>query len=143
MWKISRQPSPVQIVIDKKQPENVEYFNSMGSTITNDARCTREIKSRSVMPKAAFNKMKTLSQACWTLRKKLVKCYIWSICLYSAETWTLRKVDQKYTLRSEMWRISVETDCVKNANVLRRVKEERNVLCTIKGRLTLLVASCL
>jgi hypothetical protein len=29
------------------------------------------------------------------LRKKLVKCYIWSIALCGAETWTLRKVDQK------------------------------------------------
>jgi hypothetical protein len=29
------------------------------------------------------------------LRKKLMKCYIWSIALYGAETWTLRAVDQK------------------------------------------------
>jgi hypothetical protein len=28
-------------------------------------------------------------------RKKLVKCYIWSIALYGAETGTLRAVDQK------------------------------------------------
>jgi hypothetical protein len=27
------------------------------------------------------------------LRKKLVKCYIWSIALYGAGTWTLGKVD--------------------------------------------------
>jgi hypothetical protein len=30
------------------------------------------------------------------LRKKLVKCYMWSIALYGAETWTIRAVDQKY-----------------------------------------------
>jgi hypothetical protein len=30
------------------------------------------------------------------LRKKLVKCYIWSIALYGAETGTLRAVDQKH-----------------------------------------------
>jgi hypothetical protein len=35
------------------------------------------------------------------LRKKLVKCYIWSIALYGAATWTLRKVDQKYLDSSE------------------------------------------
>ena len=29
-------------------------------------------------------------------RKKLVKCYVWSIALYDAETWTLRAVDQKH-----------------------------------------------
>jgi hypothetical protein len=35
------------------------YFNYLGSIITNDARCTREIKSRIAMAKAALNK-KTL-----------------------------------------------------------------------------------
>ena len=46
------------------------------------------------------------------LRKKLVKCYIWSIALYGAEAWTLRAVDQKH-LESfkcgvgEGWRRSV------------------------------------
>jgi len=49
------------------------------------------------MIKAAFNKQmafftRTLDLK---LRKKLVKCYIWSIALYGAETLTLRAVDQK------------------------------------------------
>jgi hypothetical protein len=64
--------------------------------ITNDARCTREIKSRIAMAKSAFSKKKNLftSKLDLNLRKKLVKCYIWSIALYGAETCTLRKVDQ-------------------------------------------------
>ena len=45
--------------IDQKQLENVEYFSYVGSAITNDARCTREIKSRIAIRKATFNK-KTL-----------------------------------------------------------------------------------
>jgi hypothetical protein len=71
----------------QKQPEDVEYFNYLGSMITNDARCTREIKSGIVMTKAAFNK-KTLftSKLDLNLRKKLVKCYTWSIVLCGAET---------------------------------------------------------
>jgi hypothetical protein len=75
--------------------DNVEYFNYLGSIITNDARCTRENKSRIAMAKTAFNKKKNLftSKLELNLRKKLVKCYIWSIALYGAETWTLRKVD--------------------------------------------------
>jgi len=40
--KISRKPSPLQIVIDQKRPENVEYFKYLGSLITNDARCRHE-----------------------------------------------------------------------------------------------------
>ena len=48
------------------------------------------------MAKAAFNKKRArfTSTMDLELRKKLVKCYIWSIALYGAETWTLRAVDQ-------------------------------------------------
>ena len=79
LMRISRQPSPVTIMIDQKQPENVEYFKYLGSMLTNDGRCTCkcEIKSRIAMAKAAFNK-KTLSTSKLdlNLRKRLVKCYI-------------------------------------------------------------------
>jgi hypothetical protein len=73
------------------------------------------------------------------LSKKLVKCYIWSIALYGAETWTLRKMDQKYLESFEMWRCRrMEkiswTDRVRNEEVLHRVKVERNILHTIKRR---------
>jgi hypothetical protein len=66
----------------------------------------REIKARIAMAKAAFNRKKTLftSKLDLELRKKLVKCYVWSIALYGAETWTLRKLDQKYLESLEMWR---------------------------------------
>jgi len=37
------------------------------------------------------------------LRKKLVKCYIWSMAIYGTETWTLGAADQKYLESSEMW----------------------------------------
>jgi len=40
--------------------ENVECFKYLGIMLTNDGRCTREIKSRIVMAKAAFSKNKTL-----------------------------------------------------------------------------------
>jgi hypothetical protein len=48
------------------------------------------------MAKAAFNKKKTLftSKLDLNLRKNLIKCYIWSIALYGAETWTVRAVDK-------------------------------------------------
>jgi hypothetical protein len=59
--------------------------------------------------------------------------------LYGAETWTLRKVDQKYLESFEVWcwrrmkKISL-TDRVRNEEVLHTVKEERNILYTIKRR---------
>ena len=59
VMRISRQPSPLTIMIDQKQLENVECFKYLGSMLTNDGRCTCEIKSRIAMAKAAFNKKKT------------------------------------------------------------------------------------
>jgi hypothetical protein len=96
--RISRQPTPVAIKIDQKQLENVKCFRYLGSMLTDDGRCTCEIKSRISMAKAAFNKNKNLftSKLDLNLRKKLVKCYICSVALYGAETWTLRAVDQKH-----------------------------------------------
>ena len=94
--RISWEAFPLGIMIDKKQLKNVECFNCLGSMITNDARCTREIESRIAMAKAASNRKKTLftGKLNLNLRKTLVKCYIWSIAMCGAETLTLRKVDQ-------------------------------------------------
>jgi len=74
-----------------------EYFNYVGRMI-NNARCTREIKSRIAVVKASFNKAKVLSTSKLglNLRKQLVKCHIWNMALYGAETWTVWKLDQKY-----------------------------------------------
>jgi hypothetical protein len=119
--------------------------------ITNDARCTREIKSRIAIAKTTFNKKMPLFtiKGDLDLRKKLVKCYTWSIAVYGAETWTLWKVDQNYLESFEMWccrrmeKIS-STDRMRNEEVLHRVKEERNILHTIKRRkANSLVTSCL
>jgi hypothetical protein len=46
VMRISRQSSPVQIMIEQKQLQNVEYLKYFSSMIANDARCTCEIKYR-------------------------------------------------------------------------------------------------
>jgi hypothetical protein len=94
------------------------------------------------MAKAAFNKKRALftSKIDLVLRKKLAKCYIWSIALYGAETWMLQEVDQKHPESSEMgcWRRMEKiswTDHVRNKEVqylLLGVKEHRNILHEIR-----------
>jgi hypothetical protein len=72
--------------------------------LTNDGRCSCEIKPKIAMEKSAFNKRALFTSKIYLeLRKKLVKCYIWSIAFYGAETWTLRAVDQKHMESFEMW----------------------------------------
>jgi hypothetical protein len=93
------------------------------------------------MAKAVFNKKRALFTGTLDLklRKKLVNCYIWSIALYGAETWTFREVDQKHLENFEMWcwrrmeKISW-TDHVRNEDMLLRVKEQRNILHEISKR---------
>jgi len=93
------------------------------------------------MAKAIFNKNRArfASTLDLELRKKLVKCYIWSIALYGAETWTPRAVDQKHLESFEMWcwrRMGkiIWADHVRNEEVLLRVKEQRNILHEINKR---------
>ena len=55
-----------------------------------------------------------------------MKCFVWSVVLYGAETWTLRRDEQKQLEAFEMWvwrrmeRVKW-TDKIKNAVVLERV----------------------
>ena len=93
------------------------------------------------MAKAAYNEKKNLltSKLDLNLRKKLVKCYVWSVALYGAETWTLRATDLKRLESFEMWcwrRMEKNswTDHVRNEEVLLRVNEESNVLHEIRKR---------
>jgi hypothetical protein len=92
--------------------------------LTNNRRCACEIKFRIAMAKDAFNKKRALLLAKW--RNKLVKCYIWSIALYDAETRTLWAVDQNHLESFEMWcwrRMKIScTDHVRNKEVLLRVR---------------------
>jgi hypothetical protein len=74
------------------------------------------------------------------LRKKLLKCCIWSIIFCDAENWTLREVYQKYLESFELWcwRSREKIICtvgVKNEVViLYRVKKEWDILHTMKRR---------
>jgi hypothetical protein len=142
VMRISRKPFPLKITIDQKQLENVESFKYLGRILTNDGRRTCKMKCSLAMAKAAFKKKRTLftSTLDLGLRKKLLKCYVWSIALYGAETWTLLTVDQKQMESFEMWcwrrmeKISW-TDHVRNEEVLLRVKEQRNILHEIRKQM--------
>ena len=64
---------------------------------------------------------------------------VWSVALYGAETWTLRKEDIKKIEAFEMWiwrkmeRISW-TEKITNEEILRRVGESRTMMMTIVRR---------
>ena len=87
-------------MIDQKQVENVGHFNCLGSVITDDVRCTRDIKSRIATSKEedSFHQQIGLE-----FKKRLFKCYIWWRARYGAESWTLRNAYQKYMENFDRW----------------------------------------
>jgi hypothetical protein len=71
---------------------------------------------------------------------------MWSLAWQGAENLTLRKEDQKYldSFEALCWRRMEKTswtDRVRNGELLRRAKKERNVRCTVNIERKL-VTSC-
>ena len=136
-----RQGAPIRIVIGNKDLEEVNSFQYLGSILTNDGRCSKEIRTRIAMGKAAFEKERRLltGNLNLKLKKRLVKSLIWSVALYGAETWTINAADKRKLESFEMWiwrrmlRISWR-EHRRNDDVLQEVEEERNLINVIKGR---------
>ena len=131
----------VKITIEGEELEQVKEFSYLGSTITEDARCHREIQRRIVIGKDAFEKRKELLRGKINkeLKKRMVKTLIWSVMLYGSETWTMRKEDITRIEAFEMWiwrrmeRISW-MEHITNEEVLKRVGEKRALIRTIRER---------
>ena len=72
------------------------------------------------------------------LKNKIMKCLVWSVVLYAAETWMLMQTDKRLEafemcIRRRMLKISW-LDKVTNEEVLRRVNEDRQILNSIWQR---------
>ena len=110
----------------------------MGSIITNNAKYTREIKSRIAMVKAAFNSKEALVKSKQDLkfRKNLVSFYIWSIAFIGVETSGSRS-EIPGNFGMWCWRRMEKlsgTNHEKNKEVLQTIKEERNILHIIRKK---------
>lgn len=130
------------ISIQGETVQAVSEFKYLGSIITQDGRCTREINNRLNMAKRAFyEKKQLLTSNGLTIdtKKQFTKTYIWSLALYGCETWTIGKADQRKIESFEMWcfrRILKIpwTQRKTNEEVLRMIQEERKIWSHIKKR---------
>ena len=74
--------------------ESVKYVDSfkyLGCNISSNMNCCQEVKQRIAMVKEAVNRKRSIfcGPLEKELRKRLVKCFVWSVALYGAETWTM------------------------------------------------------
>ena len=131
----------VDITIGQHRVEQVQQFKYLGALITEDGRCTKEIKCRIAMAKQAFTRRKKIlcSKMSIALRSRLVKTLVWPVLLYGSETWTVKKEERKSLEAFEMWlwrkmaRVSW-IDKKTNEEVLRMVEQTRKLWETILER---------
>ena len=103
--RVSKSNESLQIKVNNRELKEVDHFKYLGSVLTRDGYCTREIKIRIAIAKESFiRKMPLLtSKLNIELKKKLVRCYVWSIALYESEIWVPRKLERMYLESFEMW----------------------------------------
>ena len=94
------------IFLEGEKLDQVNHFNYLGSLVTSDCRCDREIRRRIVLAKKAFTEKKTIladKKLSIKLRLRLLKCYVWSTLLYGCESWTISSSCRKKLDTLEMW----------------------------------------
>ena len=133
-----------KIAIRGEEIEKVSRFKYLGCQLNDTWDCDNEIRCRIEMARNAFMKYKNTLTSCdinIKLRLRFVMCYVWSILLYGAETWTLKVASMNRLEAFEMWcyrrllKISW-TQRVTNKAVLQRLNKERELLLKIKKRKT-------
>ena len=81
-----------QIKLENDEIEQMTLFKYLRCLVRENMLCGQEVKRTIALSKEALNGKKRL----WSrpldtkLRKTMVKCFVWSLLLHGAATWTLR-----------------------------------------------------
>ena len=124
-----------RIRITDESVEQVDNSKYLGCNISSNLNCYQELKQRIAMAKDAFNRKRSIfcGPLEKELRKKLMKCFVWSVKFYGAETWTLRQNEHIQLQAFEMWiwRRTRRAKCsvkIQNGVILERVEGGRIML---------------
>ena len=128
---IGRKPMKIHMRMKDESIEQVDSFKYLGCNINSNMNCCQGIKQRIAMTKETFNRKRSIfcGPLKNELRKRPVKCFVWSVTLYVAETWTLLLNEQNRLEAFEMWtwrRMEHVkwTDKIKYAVVLEKAEKE-------------------
>jgi len=121
----------MKIQIDEQLVEKVSEFKYLGSLISEDGYCEKEIHSRIALGKIYMDKKRLFTgKLNLELKKQIIKCLVWSVALYAAETWTLTQADRSKLEAFEMWiGRTIEKICwvdkKTNDEIMNMVQEDR------------------
>ena len=133
-------PPACTIQASGKIIKQVEQFNYLGSYITSNGKCDKEISRRIGMAKSAFQRMKTVllnPKLHMDTKQRVLRTYIMPILTYGSDTWTISQTMQARLEAVEMWflrrilKISY-TEHVTNKEVLERAATERSLIKYIR-----------
>ena len=131
-----------KLEIGGRSIENVTEFVYLGSLLTWDNDCNKEIRRRIARATGAMAGFKTIwnSRHISTATKiSIIRTCVMSVLLYACETWTLRKKDKDLLLAFEMkcYRRMLHIrwqQRITNVEVRRRVGNSRNIIQLIMKR---------
>ena len=135
-------PITTTIKINGEPVEQVKSFKYLGQEVNESSQLEDELKKRINLAKIKFVEMKVIFMSKEiTLQNKLrlLDCYIYSILLYGADTWTLPQAKLKKIEAFEMWvyrrlaKISWK-DMKTNQEVCELLGRKRELVKTIKTR---------
>ena len=130
----------MQIKVNNRELKEVYHFKYLGSVLTRDGYCTREIKMRIAIVKEAFKRKMSLltSKLNIELKKKLVRCYVLEHCFIWRRDLDTKKIGAE--LFGELWNLVLEkikySEKVTNEQILCRLGENRTILNNILRRKT-------
>ena len=125
----SKNHTPVNINVNGIQLEQVDQYRYLGVLITRDGRDENEIKCRIARARNTFNNLAIVlcdKRMNLQLRLRILRCYVWPLLKYAAETWTFKKALENKVNAFELWcyrrmlRIH-RSDRVRNEEVLNRI----------------------
>ena len=128
--------------LEEEEIEWVEQFVYLGSLITSDNDCSKEIRRRIALATGAmagFNKIWRSKDIRMNVKAQILKTCVFSVLLYASETWTIKRTDQDRLLAFEMrcyrrllnirWQQRIT-----NVEVRRRMNSTENIVQTVIRR---------
>lgn len=130
------------IKIGGKQVEQVDAFFYLGSLITEDAECAREIRTRLGRGREVMGTLKTIWKSHGipiTTKLRIWRTLVWPVAMYGCEGWTIKRSDEERINGFEMKglrQIMRVSWMAKKTNewVLEQLGTERQMLNDIKTR---------
>ncbi|CAG9834475.1 unnamed protein product, partial [Diabrotica balteata] len=141
---ITKRPQKIHdlLTINVNVIEQVEKYQYLGTLINETNDHTVEINRRMEIVRSAFIRTKpllTCKNLNLEIRLRTIRCYIFLILFYGAETWILKKCNLKRIEAFELWLYCrvikiLWTDKITNKEVQERFGKETEQITTIQTR---------